>query len=299
MQIKPPSGKDYLLLTSLAAIFGLSFIFTTISVREIPPLTVAAARLFVALLIVYPLMRIAGQQLPAPGKIWFYVFLSGLFGNALPFALVSWGQVKVDASLAAIFMAVMPLATILLAQIFTADEKYNRYKLAGVILGFFGIVILMGIDSLSSLGDENLRQFAILCAAVCYAINAIITRKLTSIPRYSMVAALMIAACVLLVPASVIIDHPWNLSVSSTALLSILVLAVGSTALATILILIIIERCGATFMSQINFMVPLFGVLFGTLMLHERLAANAYIALLVILIALALSRYGQNKQLNK
>ena len=298
MQIKPASGKDYVLLTSLAAIFGLSFIFTTISVREIPPVTVAAARLFVALLIVYPVMRIAGQNLPAPGKIWIYIFLSGMFGNALPFALVSWGQVKVDASLAAIFMAVMPLATILLAHIMTSDEKFNRYKLAGVTLGFTGIVILMGIDSLSSLGDESLRQFAILCAAVCYAVNAIITRKLTSIPRYSMVAALTIAASILLVPASVFIDHPWNLSVSTTAVLSILALAAVSTVLATILLLMIIDRCGATFMSQINFMVPLFGVLFGTLLLGERPAANAYIALIVILMALALSRYGQNKKPN-
>ena len=298
MQIKPASGKDYVLLTSLAAIFGLSFIFTTISVREIPPVTVAAARLFVALLIVYPVMRIAGQNLPAPGKIWIYIFLSGMFGNALPFALVSWGQVKVDASLAAIFMAVMPLATILLAHIMTSDEKFNRYKLAGVTLGFTGIVILMGIDSLSSLGDESLRQFAILCAAVCYAVNAIITRKLTSIPRYSMVAALTIAASILLVPASVFIDHPWNLSVSTTAVVSILALAAVSTVLATILLLMIIDRCGATFMSQINFMVPLFGVLFGTLLLGERPAANAYIALIVILMALALSRYGQNKKPN-
>ena len=298
MQIKTASGKDYFLLTSLAAIFGLSFIFTTISVREIPPVTVAAARLFVALLIVYPVMRIAGQNLPAPGKIWIYIFLSGMFGNALPFALVSWGQVKVDASLAAIFMAVMPLATILLAHIMTSDEKFNRYKLAGVTLGFTGIVILMGIDSLSSLGDESLRQFAILCAAVCYAVNAIITRKLTSIPRYSMVAALTIAASILLVPASVFIDHPWNLSVSTTAVVSILALAAVSTVLATILLLMIIDRCGATFMSQINFMVPLFGVFFGTLLLGERLSANAYIALIVILIALAMSRYGQNKKPN-
>ena len=219
-------------------------------------------------------------------------------GNALPFALVSWGQVKVDASLAAIFMAVMPLATILLAHIMTGDEKYNKYKLAGVTLGFSGIVILMGIDSLSSLGDESLRQFAILCAAVCYAVNAIITRKLTSIPRYSMVAALTIAASILLVPASVFIDHPWNLSVSTTAVLSILALAAVSTVLATILLLMIIDRCGATFMSQINFMVPLFGVFFGTLLLGERLSANAYIALIVILIALAMSRYGQNKKPN-
>jgi len=217
-------------------------------------------------------MLAAGQKLPPPGKIWLYVFLSGLFGNALPFALVSWGQVKVDAGLSAIFMAVMPLSTILLAQILTDDERINR----------------------TSLGDETLRQLAILIAAVCYALNAIITRKLTALPKYSMVAALMVAASVLMVPASLLIDQPWGLSVRIESIGALVMLAVGSTAIATLLILVIIERCGATFLSQINFMVPLFGVIFGTVLLSERLAANAYIALAIILIALALSRRGQS-----
>ncbi len=294
MKNKSPTVKDYLLLTTLAAIFGLSFIFTNISVREVPPLTVAASRLFIALLIMYPIMLAAGQKLPPAGKVWIYVFLSGLFGNALPFALVSWGQVKVDAGLSAIFMAVMPLSTILLAQILTNDERINRWKMAGVLLGFAGIVVLMGKSSFTSLGDEVLRQLAILVAAISYALNAIITRKLTALPKYSMVAALMVAASVLMVPASLMIDHPWGLSVDMGSIGALVMLAVGSTALATLLILIIIERCGATFLSQINFMVPLFGVLFGALLLSERLSANAYIALAIILTALALSRRGQS-----
>ena len=185
MNNKTPTAKDYLLLTTLAAIFGLSFIFTNISVREVPPLTVAASRLFIALLIMYPIMLGAGQRLPPHGKIWIYIFLSGLFGNALPFALVSWGQVKVDAGLSAIFMAVMPLSTILLAQILTNDERINRWKMAGVLLGFAGIVVLMGKNSFTSLGDEVLRQTAILIAAISYALNAIITRKLTTCLLYT------------------------------------------------------------------------------------------------------------------
>jgi len=235
----------------------------------------------------YPIMVAAGQRLPRPGKIWIYIFLSGLFGNALPFALVSWGQVKVDAGLSAIFMAVMPLSTILLAQILTNDERINRWKMAGVLLGFTGIVVLMGKSSLTSLGDEMLRQLAILIAAISYALNAIITRKLTDLPKYSMVAALMVAASILMVPASLFIDQPWGLSVHIGSIAALVMLAVGSTAIATLLILTIIERCGATFLSQINFMVPLFGVLFGTLILGERLSANAYVALGIILLALA------------
>jgi len=284
-----------MLLFGLSAIFGMSFIFTNISVQEIPPLTVAAGRLLIALLIVYPIMRIQKQRLPAIGKIWLTIFLSGLLGNALPFALISWGQVKVEAGLAAIFMAVMPLATIVFAQFLTVDERINRWKLIAVLLGFAGIVVLMGFDSLSDLGDETLRQLAILLAAFCYALNAIVTRKLTSIPKYSMTSALMIAACVLIVPFSLVLDQPLSLSPTASSLMAILALAIGPTAIATMLILIIIDRSGATFLSQINFMVPLLGVVFGAVLLQEKLSANAYWALVIIILALAMSRYGQKQ----
>ena len=246
-------------------------------------------------LIVYPIMRIQKQRLPAIGKIWLTIFLSGLLGNALPFALISWGQVKVEAGLAAIFMAVMPLATIVFAQFLTVDERINRWKLIAVLLGFAGIVVLMGFDSLSDLGDETLRQLAILLAAFCYALNAIVTRKLTSIPKYSMTSALMIAACVLIVPFSLVLDQPLSLSPTASSLMAILALAIGPTAIATMLILIIIDRSGATFLSQINFMVPLLGVVFGAVLLQEKLSANAYWALVIIILALAISRYGQKQ----
>ena len=295
MRNQSPNSLDYMLLFGLSAIFGMSFIFTNISVREIPPLTVAAGRLLIALLIVYPIMRIQKQRLPAIGKIWLTIFLSGLLGNALPFALISWGQVKVEAGLAAIFMAVMPLATIVFAQFLTVDERINRWKLIAVLLGFAGIVVLMGFDSLSELGDETLRQLAILLAAFCYALNAIVTRKLTSIPKYSMTSALMIAACVLIVPFSLVLDQPLSLSPTASSLMAILALAIGPTAIATMLILIIIDRSGATFLSQINFMVPLLGVVFGAVLLQEKLSANAYWALVIIILALAMSRYGQKQ----
>lgn len=295
MRNQSPNSLDYMLLFGLSAIFGMSFIFTNISVQEIPPLTVAAGRLLIALLIVYPIMRIQKQRLPAIGKIWLTIFLSGLLGNALPFALISWGQVKVEAGLAAIFMAVMPLATIVFAQFLTADERINRWKLIAVLLGFAGIVVLMGFDSLSELGDETLRQLAILLAAFCYALNAIVTRKLTSIPKYSMTSALMIAACVLIVPFSLVLDQPLSLSPTASSLMAILALAIGPTAIATMLILIIIDRSGATFLSQINFMVPLLGVVFGAVLLQEKLSANAYWALVIIILALAMSRYGQKQ----
>ena len=283
-------------MIGLSAIFGLSFTLTNISVAELPPLTVVAARLFLAFLILYPLMRFYKTRMPAIGPIWWPLFASGFFGNALPFGLISWGQVRVEAGLTAIFMAAMPLATLVLAHLFTSDEKLDRYKFTGVIFGLIGVMVLMGWNNLSQLGDQTLRQLAILGGALCYAVNAIITKKITHLPKWSAMTALMFASSIMMVPVSLAFDQPWTFQPSADALLALLALAIGPTAMATVLILIIIERQGASFLSQINFMVPVFGMFFGVVFLSEVLPANAYIALVIILFGIALSRYGSSRR---
>jgi len=235
-------------------------------------------------------MRLNGQRMPEVGPVWIVLLASGLFGNALPFALVSWGQVNVQAGLTAIFMAVMPLATILLAHIFTDEEKLDRWKFIGVMFGLVGVIVLMGWTALNAIGDNLIRQSAILLAAICYAINAIITRQLTSLPRWSALSALMLAGSLWLVPVSLFIDSPWQIRPSWASGLSLLALAVGPTAIATVMILRIVGRQGASFLSQINFLVPIVGMVFGVLMLNERFPANAYIALLIILAGIGISR---------
>lgn len=289
---RPSLSVDYAWLIALSILFGLSFTLTSIGVRDIPPISLAAGRLVLAFLMLYPLMRLNGQRMPAMGPIWIALLGSGLFGNALPFALISWGQVTVQAGLTAIFMAVMPLATILLAHVFTDDEKLDRWKVLGVLFGLLGVIVLMGFSALNSIGDDLLRQSAILVAAVCYAINAIITRKLTKLPRWSAMTALMVAGCLWLVPVSLWVESPWQVAPSMESVWSMIALAIGPTAIATVMILRIIDRQGASFLSQINFLVPVVGMVFGVLMLSERFPANAYVALVIILLGIALSRMG-------
>ncbi len=287
-----PGIADYALLTFLALIFGSSFMFTNISVSQIPPLTVAASRLALACIVVIPIMWLKGQSLSFSINTWCWIALAALLGNAIPFALISWGQVRVDAGLTSIFMAVMPLTTLLLAHFLTADEKLNRYRLIGVFFGMLGVAVLFGWDSLSTLGDQTLRQLAILLATVCYALNSIITKRLTALPRYATIVAILLCGAIQLVPLSLLLEQPWTLSPDRSVWWSLIALAIGPTALATLIILIIIDRRGASYLSQINFLVPVFGVLLATVFLHESLPANGYLALLIIFIGLAISRRG-------
>jgi len=289
-----PGALDYLLLVGLALIFGLSFILTNVAVQSIAPLSVATARLLIAAIVLFPLMHFYGQHLPARGRVWFFIIGSALFGNAIPFALISWGQVKVDAGLTAIFMAIMPLMTVLLAHISTTDEKMNRYKFIGVLCGLLGVVVLMGWDQLGQLGDSMLRQYSIALATLCYAVNAIITKHLTEVPRLPMMCALMLVATALLLPFSLWLEQPWNTALEFKSTAAIVALALGPTALATLIILTIIDRQGASFLSQINFLVPLSGVLMARLFLDEMLPTSGWVALFIILVGISLSRLGND-----
>jgi len=294
VSVKKPGFTDYLLLGGLALIFGLSFIFTNVAVQSIAPLSVATSRLLIACIFLYPIMRFYGQHLPGPGRIWVFIVAAALFGNSIPFALISWGQVKVDAGLTAILMAVMPLLTVLLAHVTTTDEKMNRFKFMGVLCGLLGVVVLMGWDQLGQLGDSMLRQYAIALAALCYAINAIITKHLTKLPRLPMMFALMLVGTAFLLPFALWIDQPWTASLDAKSASVVIALALGPTALATWMILTIIDRQGASFLSQINFLVPLSGVLMARIFLDETLPAKAWVALMIILVGIALSRLGND-----
>lgn len=297
MSKDPPGGllADYFLLFSLAAIFGASFMLTKVAVAEVPPATIVASRLLIAAVFVAAVMLWVGQSLGPLMVHWRTFFVVSIFGNALPFFLISWGQQEVDAGLTAILMAVMPLITIVLAHFFTSDERLNRYKIFGFCLGLFGVAVLIGIEKLATLGEETIRQYAIMAAACCYAIHAIISKGLTKYPRMAVSVGVMLASAVVVLPFSLFFDRPWELSPSTDAIGSLVLLGLFPTAIGTLMLFAIVERQGAGFLSQINFLVPVFGVLWALLFLGEVLPPNALFALLFILAGVAIARIKGTK----
>jgi drug/metabolite transporter (DMT)-like permease len=291
---RSPGPADYGLLLLLGALWGASFLLVKIGVGSVPPLTVTAARLVLASLLLLVLARMTGQSLPKDPRTLLLVAFTGVLGNALPFSLISWGQVKIESGLSAILMAVMPLVTYLLAHIFTHDEKLNRFKALGVALGMAGIVVLIGPAKLASLGQETVRQLAVTGAAVCYGFNALLARRLAGHPPLALVAGFMLASAVVLVPLSLVVDQPWTLTPTTEAIAAITVLGLLQTAMGTVLMMVILRRQGASFFSQINFLVPIFGVFWGFLVLAERPSVDALVALGMILAGIALARQGGN-----
>ncbi len=287
-----PRGQDYLLLIFLAALWGSSFMLIKIAVATIPGVAMTAGRLSVAAIVMVIIAAVSGQKFPTSPRLWVMIALVAVFGNALPFGLIAWGQESVDSGLAAIMMAIMPLTTLLLAHIFTSDEKLNRWKLAGVVFGFVGLVVLMGPKQLLSLGSDVVRQMAIAIAAISYGITALIVKFIKGVPTRILTAGILILSAILIMPVALLTSDFTAITPSLPSILAMITLGIFQTALAGLMAYVMIRKLGATFFSQLNFIIPLFGVLFGVAFMGESPGLNAILALVIILIGVGLARYG-------
>ncbi|MHA1153340.1 MAG: DMT family transporter [Alphaproteobacteria bacterium] len=284
---------DYLLLLLLSAIWGSSFLFIKLAVVAIPPMTLVAARLGLAALALLLFLAATGRRLPRDGGIWRRFLLVGVAGNVVPFFLINWGEVTVDSSLAAILLAANPLATILLAHAFTSDERLTPLKGLGVIVGFGGIVVLVGPDALTGIGRDVMSQIAIVGAACCYAVTTIFVRRsrLIELPPAVNATGVLLSAAVIALPLALVIDRPWELPAPSTgALLSVVVLALLCTSAAFLILYRLLTTTGATFVSLLNYLAPVFGVFWGALLLGESLDLETLGALGLIMIGLGLTQ---------
>ena len=280
----------YLLLITLAAIWGSSFLFIEIGIATVPPLTLVAGRLLLAAIALTLLIRAHGQRLPVDPASWGGFLLLALVGNLVPFSLIGWGQLSVDSGLTAILMAVAPLIAAVLAHVWTGDERLSLRRVTGILIGLGGVVVLIGPDALGGLGDQALAQFAIASAAACYATASVFARRLGHLSPTVASAGVMIMASLLAVPIALVVDAPWTLSPSAASLVSVVVLGLVTTATANVLLYRTIHLAGATFVSLVNFLVPLVGVVLGAVILGERLGPSAFVALALILAALGLVR---------
>jgi len=276
--------------------WGSSFMFTKVAVSALPPETVVAGRLVIAGAGLTALLFALGKALPGGRRLWLFFLALAVLGNALPFWLISWGQQRIDSGLAGILMAIMPLTTLVLAHFFVAGERLSPVRLAGFVLGFIGIVVLVGPDALLELevgGTALLSELSVLGGAVCYAINTIVARHRPDGDPLVAGAGVMILASVLMVPLALAGGPPEIPAVPATAVLAVAVLGVVSTALATVVYFKLVSAAGPTFVSLINYLIPLWAVVLGMVVLDETPEWRALGALALILSGIALSEAGR------
>ncbi len=282
-----PTPLDLVLLVVLAFIWGSSFTVIKVIVKDIPPLSLTAARIAVAALVLAAAAQVLRQEWPRGRRVWGWIVAAGLTGNVLPFSLISWGEERIDSGLAAIYIAIVPIATLVLAHYFTRDERFTWRKLAGVVMGFSGILVLIGPQALLHLDEYVVRQLAVALAAVSYAVNTLIVKRLSGVRPVAMAAAIMAVSALILVPVALWHDGPLHPPASSVAWA--VTLGVIHTAVATLIMFFVVRRAGASFFSMINFLIPVIGYLLGVALLGEALSPRAIAALALILAGIYIS----------
>jgi drug/metabolite transporter (DMT)-like permease len=280
---------EWALLIALSAIWGGSFYFFAVIIKELPVFTIVFFRVFLATVALWLIVLVTRQELPQFKNVWHNYLLMGLFNNVIPFSLIVWGESKVAPGLAAVLNATTPFFSVIVAHLSTQNEKLTWNRLAGALVGLTGVAALVGFDAIKNLGADLIFQIAIVMASVSYGISTIFGRRFVGIPPLVSSASQTAASSIMLLPLMMIIDHPFSLTMPSmNATLSLLALALLCTALAYVIFFNIVKSAGMTNVTLVTLLVPVSAMMLGALFLDEQISMRHFLGMLVIGIGLAL-----------
>ena len=284
---------SYILLVSLATIWGVNFLFIKLAVAEVGPVTNVWGRLVMAALLLYIFMRFSGNRLILTRTYIIFYIAIGSLGSAIPFFLISSAEQTIDAGLAGVLMSPMPLLTLALSAIILRNEKINTLKVLSFFIAAFGLVVLFGFENLSQLGGNNraefIAQLIVLLAAICYGVNSIVSKLVPKINFISLATGTTIASAILITPFAIIAEPFWLEDFGTQSIIAITFQGILGTALANLMFFKIIELKGPVFLSLINFQIPLIAYFSGVIFLGEIIKFNVLISLTMILCALYLN----------
>ncbi|HJP67934.1 MAG TPA: DMT family transporter [Sphingomicrobium sp.] len=280
---------DWLILLTLALIWGGAFFFIGVVVRHVQPLTYVCLRLTIAAAGLWAYVLLKREPVALPRRVWGSILLLALLNNALPFALFGWSQTHIASGLASILNATTPIWGVLVAHFLTHDERMTPRRIAGVLLGFGGVATMIGPSLLSNLGSGAVAQLACVAASLSYALAAVWARrfKRQGISPLSVTTGQLTAGAILMLPLSIFVERPWTHSFPPlTAWGAILALALLCTALGYVLYFRLIATSGATNALLVTLLVPPVAILLGSMFLGETLAPQDFLGLGLIALGL-------------
>ena len=280
---------EWAMLLALSLIWGGSFLFNAVALRGFPPLTVVALRVSTGAVCLWLIILVMGYAVPRDARIWLRFLVMGILNNAIPFTLIVWGQQYITSGLASILNATTPLFAVVAANLVLADEKLTMNRLAGVVVGLLGVVVIMGTGEVRVIGQHLWAELAILLASISYALASIWGRRFADIPPMVTAAGQVTASSLVMAPLAIWLDEPWRgPSAELSAWAAAACLGVVSTALAYGLYFAILKRSGATNIVLVTLLIAPSAVLLGAIFLGEAIAARDMAGLLAIAMGLAL-----------
>lgn len=280
--------KRFLMTLGLTAMWSPSFLFIKLAVQDLPPITVAASRLGIAVIILFGILRFKRLSLPKDLKFWGHAILMSLFSTSFPFCLFCYAELTIDSSLAAILNGTAPCFTAILAQFFIPSDRLNTQKTIGILLCGLGLVFLFAPDILAGMSGETYGMLAAALAALSYGISHIYGKKyiMGYKPFVAPTAALSMSA-LMLWPLALYFERPFELPMPSMSSLGgVLGLAVFGTAIAFILYYKLLEECGPIAISLVACFFPVGGMLLGMIFLGETFTMGSFGASVLILLGM-------------
>ena len=295
----PPNLRlELALLAILACLWGSSYLLIKVALATLPPVTLMAIRVTLAALFLLIVMWIRREYLPSDVRSWRNLFVQSMLNSSLAWLVLAWGAQYVPSGMAGVLNSTSPLFVFLLTAFSSnASSGSTRAspKIAGVVLGFMGVVLVVGVDSLRGLGQQTLAQAAVLFGAFLYACAALNGKRLAHLSPLVTATGTMLWAALTLVPLSLLLERPWALTPSSTSLYAAATLAIMCTGIALIIYFRLMQTLGAMGVASQSYLRAGVSVLLGLIVLGEQISATVLIGLIVTIVGVALINWPARK----
>ena len=296
MENKPKMLFEFVLLGLLALLWGSSYLFIKIAVVEIPPITLIAYRVSVAALFLFAIMSWKKERFPRDFKTWRMLFILSFFNSIGAWTILAWGQQYVDSGLASVLNSTSPIFVFIFTLFIVRHEKPRALKLFGALLGVVGVTLIVGVDALAGLGQQVAGQLASLVGAILYACAAIYAKRFTNLSATTIAASTMLLASVVLLPASIVVEQPWQLSPSFPALAAATALAVFCTGFALLIYFRLLKTLGPMGVASQAYLRAGVGVLLGVIFLGEQITMSVGVGLAAAILGVVAINYPVRKR---
>ena len=271
-----PNRLNWILFVLLGFFWGSSYLFIKIGVDAgLQPFTLVAARLFFGMLLLGTVVAVAREPLPTEPRMYGHLLVMGLFSVALPFALITWAEQSVDSSLAAVLTGAVPLFVIPFAAVLLPTEKITANAVLGILIGLVGVAVVVGFNPATLAGTELVAQLALIGAAASYALGGVYARRNVQGLR-PMIPALFQVTFALVMTAipALLLERPWEGELTTDAIVAVIWLGLLGSGAAYLIFFRLLRSWGATRTSLVAYLLPIWGIVLGGLVLSEPIDAR-------------------------
>ena len=288
MTAKPSLAVELAFLALLASLWGSSYLFIRVALESIPPLTLIAIRVTIAFVLLVTVMHWRGLRFPRDPRTWRRLLVQSTSISICAWSVLAWGQQYVDSGVAAVLNSTSPVFVILITLVLGNRVAQGWRGIAGAALGLAGVVMIVGVDALAGLGQQVVAQAAILFGAVLYGGAALYGRRLADLAPTAAAAGTMLWACLVLVPASFVLEDPLSLAPTPRSLAAATALGLACTGIALLIYFRLIRTLGSLGVASQAYLRAGVGVLLGVLILGESISPVVGLGLAIAVLGVAL-----------